>query len=123
MKYEIFEDNAGGLYFCVLDRNDTCTRIFENWEYDSRGGNLREAVKEFMDDPDAFVRYCEGDITDRLYEYRNGEYVEDFVDRLYLEIAEGSEFIADGDTDTGEQWMDPNRMGAAGLLAFGLERP
>ena len=114
MKYEIFEDNAGGLYFCVIDEDDTCVRIIENWEYDSKGGNLWEAVTELMADPDIW-RSWDGDITDRI---------EQTTEYIYRELSEGEgmELIADGDTD-GIVMAYPDRMGAAGLLAFGLERP
>ena len=122
MKFEIYEDNAGGLYFCVIGEDDTCVRIIENWEYDQKGGNLREAVSEFMADPDVY-KCWDGDITDRIYAYEDGEYI-DQTSRIYRELSGDlcNELIAEGDTDS-ICWAYPDRMGAAGLLAFGLERP
>lgn len=36
-KYEIYEDNGGGLYLCLFDNEDNCIKIFDNWEYDVPG--------------------------------------------------------------------------------------
>lgn len=99
--FEVYEDNDGGLYLCILDGGMNCLRIFENWEYGDIG-NLKEALEELAQDKTAYELW-DGDLCDRTgctasYLYEDGL----------------GALIADNDG----AYIDS--MGIAGRKAFGL---
>lgn len=104
-KYEVYEDNAGGLYMCILDDEGDILRIFDSFERGERG-ILKAAIKELEDDPDAYeswdcdlVEYCKGEAD--IYE-------------LYSMIQHMT-MIADNDG------IEVLVMGTAGLRAFDVD--
>ena len=64
MKYEVYENNGGGVTLAIL--NDDCepVALFENWEYGDRG-DLADALRELAADPTAW-RCWEGDMVERI---------------------------------------------------------
>lgn len=100
---EIYEDNAGGLYLCVLEQDGKCKRIFGNWEY-CGAGILKEALEELAQDEFAFNCW-DGDLSLEL---------DKDVEELYDEISSLNELIYDGD-------FYYDRMGAAAKIAFAIE--
>lgn len=64
-KYEIYEDNGGGLYLCIMGENGQCERIFENFEYCNEPGILSDAIKRLESDPTAYEAW-DGDLVERL---------------------------------------------------------
>ena len=97
MQYEVFEDNAGGLYLCILE-DSKCIRIFENFEY-GECGILARALNELSKNPLA-------------YEDWNG----DLVARL---LGEGQEVSTQSLYDS-QGFVSPV-MGAAGRRAMGAK--
>lgn len=78
-KYEIYADNAGSVYMCILDGNGECVRIFEGFEQ-GRPGLLRDAIKDLDDDAKAYELW-DGDLVERLH----AEGVETTAEDLYNE--------------------------------------
>ena len=106
INYEVYEDNAGGLYLCVLDADGQCKRIFEGWEYGSVG-ILADALAELQRDPTVYDAW-DGDLVERLTD----DGVDTDAQRLY-DDGLGS-LIADG---TG--YIDQS-MGHAGRKALNI---
>lgn len=63
--YEIYENNGGGLYLCIMGENGDCKRIFENFEYCSDPGILCDAIHQLEADPSAYEAW-DGDLVARL---------------------------------------------------------
>lgn len=108
--FEIYEDNSGGLYFCILDGNG-CIAIFENFEY-GKAGILVDALTELAANPTAYKSW-DGDLIARL----NDEY----------DIAIGDVYTAQDVYENGlGEFIAYNHgifsafMGTAGRKAFGL---
>lgn len=106
INYEVYEDNGGGLYLCILDDEGQCKRIFENWEY-GPAGILSDALHQLQGDPNAYDVWG-GDLVERL--------IDDGMDTSAQCIyADGlGRLIADG---TG--YIDPY-MGCAGRKALNI---
>lgn len=116
MKYEVYENNGGGVTLAIL--NDDCepVALFENWEYGDRG-NLADALRELAADTTAW-RCWEGDMVERIaseWPY-SGESEPPTLAELYDEISGNDDCIIDSD---GEM-IPVQRMGAAALKALGL---
>lgn len=47
-KYEVYEDNAGGLYLCIMSEEGKCIRIYDGWEY-GYPGNLLKAIRKLQE--------------------------------------------------------------------------
>ncbi len=92
-EFEVYEDNAGGLYLCILNQGK-CVRIFEGFEYQG-DQSLMKALQSLAEDEAAYEMW-DGD--NALYEDGLGD------------------LIADNDGI----WI--SNLGAAGAKAFGIER-
>lgn len=66
MKYEVYENNGGGLYLCIISEGGECLKIFENWEY-GPNGILADAIQEFEADNTVYKTW-NGDFVKRLEE-------------------------------------------------------
>lgn len=83
VRFEIYEDNGGGLYLCIMASDgERCCRIFENWEY-SGDSCLKNALEQLCEDETAYELW-DGDLSERtgfteqaLYENGLGELVAD----------------------------------------------
>ena len=104
MKYEVYENNGGGVTLAIL--NDDCepVALFENWEYGDRG-NLADALRELAAD--------ERIASEWPY---SGEAEPPTLAELYDEISGSDDCIIDSDGDM----IPAQRMGAAALKALGL---
>lgn len=107
INYEVYEDNGGGLYLCILDAEGKCRQIFENWEY-GPAGILSEALIQLGNDPDAYNAW-DGDLVERL---TRDDGIVTSAQRLYNNGL--GDLIADS---TG--YIDP-QMGCAGKIAFAI---
>jgi len=120
-KYEIYEDNGGGVYLVIQDDAGKPVKIFENWEYPSSAGVLRDALEQLRADPTAWEMW-DGDLLERL----NNELIWEgntrppiTVDELYREFDNpGNTLVAWGDDDGEVVW--PDRMGFAAKCALGV---
>lgn len=63
-KYEVYEDNAGGLYLCIMGNDGQCERIFENFEY-GQAGILCDAISQLEADATAYEEW-DGDLVKRI---------------------------------------------------------
>lgn len=63
-KFEIYEDNGGGLYLCILDKAGNCIRVFENFEYQD-GPSLQEALV-LLSENEASYELWDGDLSERI---------------------------------------------------------
>lgn len=63
-RFEIYEDNGGGLYLCVFDIDGVCIRIFENFEYQD-GPSLQEALMLLSEDETSYEQW-DGDLAERI---------------------------------------------------------
>lgn len=106
MQYEVFEDNAGGLYLCILE-DSKCIRIFENFEY-GECGILARALNELSKNPLAYEGW-DGDLVARLL----GEGQEVSAQSLYENGL--------GDLIANSQSFVSPVMGAAGRRAMGAK--
>lgn len=106
INYEVYEDNAGGLYLCILDATGRCKHIIEGWEYDP-AGILNDALAELRKNPTTYTEW-DGDLVKRL----NYDGVDADAKSLY-DKGLGT-LIADS---TG--YINPH-MGCAGKKAFNI---
>lgn len=113
--FEVYEDNAGGLYLVVLSAG-VPTYVFENWEYQNPG-SLRDAISELAVDKLAY-RNWDGNCVERINESRQNDPASDLVtaqslydDGLGTLVAEITEFSGT---------CYPKRMGTAARLALGI---
>ena len=134
MNFEIYENNGGALLLALFGEDGTCSNIFENWEYGPEN-ILSEAVDMLMEDPFSF-RYWEGDLVERMNQDRQNELDLARARGYYLVATEpwtaeslwplvsnndpGTELVSGGDTETGEWWFNPDRMGFAARRALGI---
>lgn len=109
--YEIYEDNAGGLYLVVLTAGIP-TYIFENWEFQPHG-DLCKAIHELAADKLAY-RGWNGDCVERINEDRLSDLVT--AESLY---DEGLGTLIAKITENGGTYY-PDRMGTAARLALGI---
>ena len=63
--HEIWEDNAGSIYWFVL-RDGNAIRCFEDWEYKKEGA-IANAIRQIAEDPTAY-RNWDGDCVKRIRE-------------------------------------------------------
>ena len=109
--YEVYEDNAGGLYLAVLTAG-VPTYVYENWEYQNPG-SLRDAISELAVDKLAY-RSWDGNCVERINEERRSDPVtaqslyDDGLGAIVAEITES------GGTHYSK------RMGTAARLALGI---
>lgn len=92
ISYEVYEDNGGGLYLCILSADRQCKRIFEGWEY-GPVGILADALAELQKDPSIYDSW-DGDLVDRF----TSDGVDTDAQRLYdgglgLLIADSTGYI------------------------------
>ena len=104
LTYQVIEDNGGGLHLAVFN-GDECIWYASGYEYIP--DNLREDIAALQDGADPLQDSWESDLLD------------DYTpQQLYNELTSyeyGWQIIAD---DAG---VYPERMGAAGQRAFGLD--
>ena len=102
--YQVIEDDAGNLYLAVFDDNDECIYLASGFEYDPE--NLQASI--------AALRGGGHPVQDRWESDFPDDYIpQQLYDKLFGD-EHGWEIIAD---DAG---VYPERMGAAGRMAFGL---
>lgn len=106
--YEVYEDNGGGLYLCILGTDGQCKRIFEGWEY-GPAGILADALAELQEDPTIYDAW-DGDLVDRWTD----DGIDTSAQRLYDDGL--GDLIADS---TG--YISPY-MGYAGAKALNVDR-
>src|SRR5690554_6667309 len=105
LSYQVIEDNAGNLYLAVFDDNDECIYFASGFEHDP--DNLQESIAGLRDGDHPVRDGWESDFPDG---YTPQLLYDDLTSDEY-----GWEIIAD---DAG---VYPDRMGAAGRMAFGLD--
>lgn len=93
--HEIWEDNAGSIYWFVL-RDGKATRCFEGWEYQEEGA-IEDALHQIAEDPTAY-RNWDGDCVERIREDSLADRKDVTAQELYDEITEenGSTLLYDG---------------------------
>lgn len=102
--YQVIEDDGGGLHLAVFD-GDACIWYACSYEYNPEG--LREDIAALKEGSHPVVDRWETNLPD-------GYTPQQMYDKL-ISYEYGWEIIAD---DAG---VYPERMGAAGRMAFGLE--
>ena len=65
MKYEVYENNGGGVFLVIFDGDSHPMKIFENWEYVTEKGILLSAIAELKGDPMAWKSW-DGDLMENL---------------------------------------------------------
>ena len=112
--YEIYEDNAGSLFFCIIG-GESCTAVYQNWEL-GEPGELAEAIRSLREDQDAHEWW--GGLVD-LDDIRESNPEIETFDDLKRDISAGSELVAwsSGDND----YTDVPRMGIAAKRLLGIE--
>lgn len=113
--FEVYEDNAGGLYLAVLTVGIP-TYIFENWEYQTPG-SLSAAISELVADKLAY-RSWDGNCVDRINESRRNDPASDLVTAQSL-YDDGLGALVAKITESGGTYY-PDRMGIAARLALGI---
>lgn len=106
-RYEVIENNGGGLILVVFDENDKVEYIHTGYEY--IGGNLKEDIEALENGADP-VKEWEGNCGGIEYEF--GDVPQELYDNITSYDC-GWSVIADND---GEY---PNVMGEAGRREFG----
>ncbi len=93
--HEIWEDNAGNVYWFVL-HTGKAIRCFEGWEMQPNG-TIADALRQIAEDPGAY-RNWDGDCVDRIREDRLAVRPNITVQDLYDEITDdqGSRMLYDG---------------------------
>ena len=111
--FEVYEDNAGGLYLAVLTAGIP-TYIFENWEYQN-SGSLRAAISELAEDKLAY-RIWDGNCVDRINESRRNDPASDLVTAQSL-YDDGLGALVAKITESGGTYY-PDRMSIAARHAL-----
>lgn len=109
--FEVYEDNAGGLYLVVLIAG-VPTYVYENWEY-QKPGSLRDAIFELAVDKLAY-RSWDGNCVERINEERRS----DLVTAQSLYDAGLGAIVAEI-TESGGIYCQ-KQMGTAARLALGI---
>lgn len=105
--HEIWEDNAGSIYWFVL-RDGKAIRCFEGWEAQP-DGTIADALRQIAEDPAAY-RNWDGDCVERIREDRLAARPDITAQDLYEEIAgdKESKMLYDGheaiDLDSTINW-------------------
>lgn len=81
IKYEVFENNGGGVFLVILDGNSQPMKIFENWEYVTEKGSLLSAIAELKADPMAWKNW-DGDLMENLEVIGSTETIEQVYENL-----------------------------------------
>lgn len=97
--YEVYENNAGNLYFCILEDGE-CKRIFEGFE-NADPGCMFDVINSYED-----YEIWEGDLVKRLNEEGLDWTAQDLYDMGLGELI----------AELG--WIYRNKMGIAGRIAF-----
>lgn len=82
--HEIWEDNAGSIYWFVL-RDGKAIRCFAGWEYQAEG-TIEDALHQIAEDPTAY-RNWDGDCVERIREDSLADRQDVTAQELYDEIA------------------------------------
>ena len=82
--HEIWEDNAGSIYWFVL-RDGKAIRCFEGWECQAEG-TIEDALHQIAEDPTAY-RNWDGDCVERIREDSLADRQDVTAQELYDEIA------------------------------------
>lgn len=115
VKFEIYENNGGGLFLVIFDSDCNPIRIFENWEYGGPG-ILADAIKQLEDSPSAYEWWDE-DLMERLaIEREDLGLPEITIADMYDKLNGNDVLIADSNC------MYPDRMGSAAQDALGVIR-
>jgi hypothetical protein len=109
VKFEVYENNGGGLFLVLFDANGEPFRIFENWEY-GPDGILADAINQLFEDPDAWQTW-DSDLMERL----EGEDIK--------EIYAGLGDLVAWSTDDKNGWdhLPARRLGFAALGALNIK--
>ncbi len=113
--FEVYEDNAGGLYLAVLTAG-VPTYVYENWEYQNPD-SLRDAISELAADKLAY-RSWDGNCVERINESSRNDPVSDLVTAQSL-YNDGLGTLVAEITESGGTYY-PDRMGTAARLALGI---
>lgn len=62
--FELYEDNAGGLYLCILNQDYEFRCAFDEWQYD-KDGTLKNALKSLTEDQMAYNAWGNDMLDDR----------------------------------------------------------
>lgn len=100
VKYEVIEDNGGGLYLVVFDSNDKCVYLHDGYEYVP--GQLTADVKAIVNGADPTIDGWDGNAEDPQYAYA-----------AITSYQYGWAIVADN------TFIYTNRMGGAAQLEFG----
>lgn len=105
-KYEVYEDNAGGLYLFILDNKGKAVEAFDKFEHQGKGA-LASAINEISD-----YKSWDNCISERIKDNRYGDVKS--VEKLYTEICSDTSNMLIADN----QGVYADRFGIAGKLAF-----
>lgn len=115
-KYEVYEDNAGGLYLCILGEDGECIRIYDGWEY-GHPENLLKAIRQLQEFPNDYEEWGP-DLAEKVEEEsQTFGFQPDTREDLYEILGD---LIAYATYD-GNLWLN-ERMGTAGCRALGVQR-
>lgn len=112
-KFNVVEDNAGGLTLVIFDKNDEIEFITTNFEY--APGSLISALEKLSYGDD--ISYWESNLIDDDFEcsfVKNPKCFESWLPDDFHRI--GWDIIADNDG------IYPESMGTAGQIEFGIRR-
>jgi len=105
MRFQVIEDNGGGLYLVVFDDDDACIWYASGYEYSP--ANLQEDIAALKEGSHPVADEWESNIPD-------GCTPQQLYDKL-TSYEYGWQIIADNDG------IYPGCMGAAGRAVFGLD--
>lgn len=113
IKYEVFENNGGGVFLVILDGNSQPLKIFENWEYVTEKGSLLSAIAELKADPMAWKSW-DGDLMENLELIGSTETIEQIYENLGDLVAWSNE---NGKLET----ISENRIGFAARKCLDMQ--
>lgn len=109
VKWELYENDGGFLYLCILDDNGKCLGVFNDWEYGPKG-NLAGALKQLDADFNDW-KYWDNDYIRFLAD----EGTEITAEAVYASIDDMGDLVADY---TG---YISNHIGVAGKKAMDVD--
>lgn len=131
MRFEVYEDNGGGINLAILNDEGKAVALFTGFEFGEKG-ILLDAIQQLEENEDAYKSW-EGDLLEianrdgglPVY-YDDGEFTGEYnpftLETLYCILQDNDDLIADGDF-SGICTLYTSKMGAAGNHVFNLPDP
>lgn len=129
-KFEVYEDNGGGIHMAILEENGDAIAIFSGFECGEKG-ILLDAINQLGEDEDAWKGWDGDTVEAANADGGKPEYDEEYnvvgyepytIEEVYNEIEENDDLISEEDFD-GICTLYVNKMGAAGGHVFNLPDP